>query len=309
MRARTGIDLARLASAIQRPGSDPRIDLSWGIVGALGFDAAQGIFADVKLIPTGEIETCFVAAAYAGGAFGMWCPLRVDDMVLVAIPNGDPNTGPVVISRIWNGADAPHDDFKNPTQDNGEDVPSDDFVIRIAPGKNYKLRVSDSTGDNATQGGIDVKVEGDGTFKVETAGSGAATFTASGDAPITVEGQGSGDITVAQSGTGNIVVHQSGSSGDISVYSDSGVVNLGAASGDSGLKFLVTDWDSLITYLNTNNTNVGNLRSLINQVINAGSELNVVGEAALVNAGFPALSPNMDTNPTVPSQSTKVKSV
>jgi hypothetical protein len=180
MRARTGIDLARLASAIQRPGSDPSVHLSWGIVGALGFDAAQGIFADVKLIPDGTIETCFVAAAYAGGAFGMWCPLRVDDMVLVALPNGDPNTGPVVISRIWNGADVPSDDFKNPTQDNGEDVPSDDFVIRIAPGKNYKLRVSDSTGDNATQGGIDVKVEGAGTFKVETAGSGAATFTASG---------------------------------------------------------------------------------------------------------------------------------
>jgi hypothetical protein len=308
-RARTGVDLGRLASAMQRPGADPRVNLSFGLVALLGFDTAQGIFADVKLLPTGEIETCFVASGgYAGPSYGVWGPLQINDMVLVALPNGDPNAGPTIIARIWNGGAPPHEDFKSPDQDDGNDVPSNDYVIRVQPGQNIKVRVSDSSGDNATQGGMDFKVEGDGTLNIETDGSGAMTLTATGDGPITVEGQGSGDVSVNQSGSGNIVVHQSGSSGDVSVYSDNGVVNLGAASGDSSLKGLIQDWDTLVDYLSKNQTLVNDLQTLLNQVIEAGSALNVVGEAALINT-FSSLSPNTDPSvPSAPGQSSKVKS-
>jgi hypothetical protein len=182
-RPRAALDVSRLSSLVQRPGIDPRINLTFAVVTELGFDATHGPFADVVFQPTGENETCLIGAAYAGGGFGMWGPLRVDDTVLVAVPNGDPNSGPVIIARIWDAADSPSADFKNPVQDNGADVPSDDFVLRVRDGQKFTLRLSGS-------GAIDIKVEGDGETTIENAGAGAITIkqTGSGDVNITCPG-------------------------------------------------------------------------------------------------------------------------
>lgn len=120
----------------------------------LGFDSVHGIFADVKFMPTGELETALVGTSYAGNGFGDWAPLHVDDIVLVAVPNGDPNTGPVIIARMWSGADHPSADFKAAQQDNGSDVPTNDRVIRVEPGQKLRLITSGDTGE------IDITVEG-----------------------------------------------------------------------------------------------------------------------------------------------------
>src|SRR5216683_3334457 len=108
MRGRASIDLSKLSAAAARPGIDTRIWLTLAVVKELGYDSAEGIFADVQFQPSGEIETCFVGSAYSGGQFGMYCPLRVGDTVLVAVPSGDPNNGPIIISRQWDASDPPN---------------------------------------------------------------------------------------------------------------------------------------------------------------------------------------------------------
>lgn len=165
MPARRTIDAGRLSALASRPGIDPRVNLSLAIVREQGYDDAQGIFVDVQLQPSGEIETCFLGAGYAGGGFGFYCPVEVGDTVLVALPSGDPNHGPWIVSRGWDAGDPPHADFKAPEQEGGQDVPSTDVVLRMRPGKPFRLRTSGG-------GNLDLKVEGDGTTTIENTGSG-----------------------------------------------------------------------------------------------------------------------------------------
>lgn len=112
-RVSSSIDFARLAAAMQRPGIDPRVWVSYAIVteapvidtSATGSDA--GIFVDIVLLPTQMAATARVGAAYAGNGFGMYAPLRVDDEVLVVAPSGDPAEGLVVTQRLWSPSDPP----------------------------------------------------------------------------------------------------------------------------------------------------------------------------------------------------------
>lgn len=196
------LDISRLSSVASRPGVDPRTWITWASVRDIGFDAEQGIFADVTFIPTGETETVFVGSDYAGGEFGAYSPIEVGDIVVVAIPNGDPGAGGIIVGRAWRGADKPSANFKADQQVDGNDVPTDNVVLRVRPGKKYVIRTSDSGGD------IDIKVEGDGATTVENAGSGA--------------------ITVKQTGTGGVSVTTN--SGDISINSGSGSLKLEDAS-------------------------------------------------------------------------------
>jgi hypothetical protein len=221
-RTRTAIDAARLSSLAQRPGIDPRINLTLGVVTQLGFDAVKGIYADVQFMPTGETETCLVAASYAGGGFGMWAPPREQDTVLVALPNGDPNMGPVIIARLWNSGDPPSADFKAAEQQDGSDVPTDDFVLRVAPKQKLVIRTS------AAGGSVDIKVEGDGTASIECAGA--------------------GDITIKQSGSGNVNI----------LVPDSKNVFIGDTAGTEPIPLgqtLQTFLGSVKTYLDTHTHN------------------------------------------------------
>lgn len=135
-KVRSRIDVGRMSAAASRPGIDPRIWGSWAIITELGFDPEQGVFADVQLQPTGETETVYVGTTYAGGGFGTWRPLKVDDTVFLMFPNGDPNNGGVIVARQWNGGDPPPAEFAN-----GE-TPIEDLVELVEPGKNYKVLVS-----------------------------------------------------------------------------------------------------------------------------------------------------------------------
>lgn len=155
------IDMSRLAKLAQRPGVDPRVWLTLAVVEALGFDAAEGVFADVRFQPTGERETALVAVPYAGDGFGDWCPLAVDDVVLVAVPNGDPSAGPVIIARMWRAADRPPADVRAGQDDaDGHPVPTADRVIRVQAGQRLVVRVSGSGGD------VDIRVEGSGNVNL-----------------------------------------------------------------------------------------------------------------------------------------------
>lgn len=141
MTARRGIDVSSLAAAVSRPGVDPRVWLSVAHVTAVGFDAAEGMFADLVLLPGNVVETAYMGAPYAGTLCGDHCPLEVGDTVLVAVPGGDPNEGPVIVAR-WNnaGGDPPHPDFAE------GDEPSPHRQIRVREGNKLMLRTSGASG-------------------------------------------------------------------------------------------------------------------------------------------------------------------
>jgi len=153
-------DASALARMMARPGMDPRVWLTLAIVTRVVFDEEHGIFCDIQFQPGGEPETALLGAAYAGSGFGLYCPVQVDDIVLVAVPMGDPGNGPVIISRMWSAADRPSADFGS-----GE-TPSDDVVLRVRPGKKLRILTSES-GD-----GVEITTEGNGDIVIQATGEG-----------------------------------------------------------------------------------------------------------------------------------------
>lgn len=162
-RARSSVDVGRLSAAAARPGIDPRVWLTLAVVDEIGFDPENGIFADITYQPDGTKETALIGAAYAGNEFGFYCPVEIGDTVLVAVAGGDPGNGPVIISRMWGGADKPSADFQS-TSD-AEDA-TQDMVLRVKPGQKFKLRTSGSND------GVDITVEGDGDVVIQATGTG-----------------------------------------------------------------------------------------------------------------------------------------
>ena len=145
-RARRAIDLGKLSAAVARPGIDPRTWVTLATVIEVGFDADNSYYADVAYLPSGEEQTCLVGSAYTGNNFGIWTPLEPDDVVVVIVPNGDSNAGPIIVARLWNSADKP------PTDGGEGEIPTDDLLVRVKSGHKLRLRTSGTGGDSVTQG-------------------------------------------------------------------------------------------------------------------------------------------------------------
>ena len=176
-RARTKIDAGRLSAIVGRPGIDPRAWIRFGVITDIAFDPQFGEFADVTLQPDGQQITAMVGIAYAGNGFGLWAPLHIEDIVLVAIADGDMAQGCVIISRFHRESDKPPADFRSSS--NAED-PTDDVVLRVESGKKLTIRTAGDAGN------ISIKAESNGS--------------------ITIDAAGSSDVTVKNSGTGNVYV-------------------------------------------------------------------------------------------------------
>lgn len=131
-----GIDVGRLSNAMTRPGIDPRVWATYGVLTSEPyietFNGEQDIVADVLLMPTMQDETARVGAMYAGNGFGFYCPLHEGDEVLVVAPSGDPDEGLVIAQRLFSPAAVP------PTEivANPEDV-----TLVVQEGKNLRLNV------------------------------------------------------------------------------------------------------------------------------------------------------------------------
>lgn len=136
MRQAPRLDAAKLASLASRPGVDPRVWLSLAVVTEVGFDPKEGLFADLRFVPTGEEETAYIGTNYAGKGFGEHSPLAKDDLVLVAVPGGDPGLGCIIIARWNSAADKPPAEFGD------GDEPTKDRVLRVEPGQNLRIYVS-----------------------------------------------------------------------------------------------------------------------------------------------------------------------
>lgn len=199
-------DIRRLGSAVSYPGIDPRVWFSYAIVKELGYDADEGVFADVMLVPDGEPETVLLGHPYAGGDFGFWFPVNEGDTVLVAMPRGDQAGGPVIVSRVWNAGDPPPSDI----QDSGNsEEPTKDVVLKVQSSQRLVLRTSagDTVLDVSEGGNVSISVAGGGDVSIDVSGGGGvktkvtggdvATEVSGGNASIEVTG---GDAVVAASG-------------------------------------------------------------------------------------------------------------
>lgn len=160
--------MRRVASPKQapRPGADSRVWLTYAYVTELGYDPEQGMFADVEYAPAGDSDTVFFGGPYSGNGFGLHCPVAVGDIVLIANANGDPNTGPLIVGKLWNASQRPAAAFAG----EGDD-PTQDVVLVVRPGQ--KLRVATSgSGD-----GVEMVV-GSGDWSAQAGGN--ATLDATG---------------------------------------------------------------------------------------------------------------------------------
>lgn len=144
------LDTQRLGQAVGYAGIDPRTWVSLAIVGAVNV-AEDGPLADVQLIPSGLLATVRVGAPYAGSAWGFWGPLYADDEVLVAIPDGQPAHGGVIIARLWCAADVPPAlAVLNPN----------DALLQAQPDKNLRLVAGGS-------GSVIIDASGTGAVEVD----------------------------------------------------------------------------------------------------------------------------------------------
>ena len=100
-RALRSIDVTRLAQAVQRPGADPRAWVAFGAVEEIVFDPESGITVGVTfrggpLDGEGPIA-CALAAPFARALAIGAKPFAVGDQAVVILPDGDPNTFPIIV--------------------------------------------------------------------------------------------------------------------------------------------------------------------------------------------------------------------
>ncbi len=159
-----GLTGGRMAELLRRPNMDTRFHLKLAVVERVVVDPQEGIFADVTLIPNEEPETVFVGAPYAGGGFGFYFPLEEGDTVLIGIPDGNCDMGPILISRMWDAGDRPFAEMKGAPSDEPEQFePSPDVILRAKPGANTRIIVS--AGAN-----VSITVEGAGSVNLQVDG-------------------------------------------------------------------------------------------------------------------------------------------
>lgn len=158
-RARTKLDMGRLAATLGKFAQDARQWCVLAQVEDVGFDAEQGVFADVTYLDSGVQDTVLVGAAYAGDSFGLWLPLSAGDVVLVALPNGEGGGSAVLAARLWSAARTP------PTEAQSTDDPettTEDVVLRVRAGRKLRLLVDG-------EGSVEVRARGTGEVRVAAA--------------------------------------------------------------------------------------------------------------------------------------------
>ena len=161
----TSVDTQRLAAAVRGEGVDTRIWCSLAIVTSVIVDSAQGCFAEVYLTPSGDTFTARIAGAYAGNGFGLWCPLDVDDEVVVVAPSGKPEEGLVVSHRLWSAADPPATEMVSDPTDlllrtkkgvKARVISGDELYLQTDPSTGGDLRVdAGNSKDVVVNGGTD----------------------------------------------------------------------------------------------------------------------------------------------------------
>src|SRR5512147_1532249 len=101
-------DLRSAGDGYSYPGIDPRSWVSHATVDdedPVSFDADLGPLVGVTLQPSKEQCVCRVGMGIAGRGEGQYYPCVAGDEVLVALPEGSPRAGGVVVARLCNSVD------------------------------------------------------------------------------------------------------------------------------------------------------------------------------------------------------------
>lgn len=186
---RTNIDTTRQREAVRGPGVDTRTWIAWGEIQELGHDESGGIFADVRVMPDGKLETCFIGSDHVDDQGGDWTGgYKVGDNVVILFPGGDESLGPTIVCQVWNKSNRPAPDFGDGTE------PTTDRVIRMGKGKKFRVRSSGTGGD------IDMQAESGGNISAQSVGNGTSTLASEVqvivDAPKVILGKGGSAVAV-----------------------------------------------------------------------------------------------------------------
>jgi hypothetical protein len=100
------MDVLKMGLAQSFPGIDPRIHISLAIVTAVKV-SAEGVKADVKMVPSQCEETVMVGPCGANGGSGLYIPITIGQVVIVAFPQGNADCGGQIIGSTWDTGDPP----------------------------------------------------------------------------------------------------------------------------------------------------------------------------------------------------------
>lgn len=176
MAIRSSIDTGRLSAAASRPGIDPRVWLTLAVVKDVAYDADHGMFADVQMLPEGDLFTCLVGGDYAGNDFGEFAKPGIGHIVLVAVPSGDTGFGPIIIKRIFTGSEKPPKEFQNPNGNVPTDATESPTIV-IEPGKTARVIVRDGAH-------VTFEVSGGSDFNIKATGSAQVNIEAEGSVVV-----------------------------------------------------------------------------------------------------------------------------
>lgn len=178
------LDVGRLSELLRRPGMDTRTWLTYAVVRDVAFDPEHGLFADVTFLPSEIQETVLVATGYAGPEWGVWAPLKVDDMVLVAVPGGDSNDGAVIISRLWTGLEKPPALARGETTQRGMPDPSEHLSVTVEPGQKLQVKTDGGAIEvTALNGAIQITATGSANIELKVS-NGKVTLGGDGLTPL-----------------------------------------------------------------------------------------------------------------------------
>lgn len=125
------VDVARMAEGFSRPGIDPRTWSTIALVTAVEVTAA-GTYVRITTIG-GIVETAAVVTQYGGPGYGLYCPVAVNDWVLIEVPEGDWNAGARVVAQVVDaGNPPPAEAMAHP----------EDVALVVKPGQSIRIVVS-----------------------------------------------------------------------------------------------------------------------------------------------------------------------
>ena len=162
--ARSKLDSARMQNMTKGPGMDTRVWLERAKITDIGYDAAHGIFVEVTCPATGSKDTAYLGTTHADVNGGLYTPVDLGDMVLIAYPNGESDAGPVIICRYWSDKLTPPPEAQDITD---TDTATKDVVWRVRKGQKWRLLDTD--------GAVEVTCDGKGNILLETTGTGTTT--------------------------------------------------------------------------------------------------------------------------------------
>ena len=165
MAIRSHADMRKMGNGLSFPGIDPRQWIKYAKVTDVGYDAQYGMFADVQFESTGQNETCLIGSVYANKDCGENPPIEKGQRVLVLVPGGNADNGPVIVCQVWDAYHTPPVEFQD-TANNQE--PTKDRVIKVKKGQRYRLLTDD--------GDVLVTTSGNGNISIETSGTGTTTI-------------------------------------------------------------------------------------------------------------------------------------